>query len=85
MREDQGRALIGTYQSLGLYRGDMLTLLKPVGLAESYVYDRFTGIQTSVEVDELQRQDAIAFYQSASENYDHYRQLTAGTRSTAER
>jgi len=83
MDRSDGRALIGTYQSLGLFNGDLLTLLKPVGIAESYLYDSSTGIQTPIDIDEHQRMDAIAYYQSAADNYEIYRDNKAGTRAFA--
>lgn len=83
MNRGDGRALIGTYQSLGLFDGDLLTLLKPVGIAESYRYDSLTGLQTPVDIDEPQRLDTIAYYQSAADNYEIYRDNKTGTRALA--
>jgi phosphoglycerol transferase MdoB-like AlkP superfamily enzyme len=83
MNPDDGRALIGTYQSLGLFSGELLTLLKPVEAVEAFHYDRLTGLQIPTDVDDSHRLDTIAFYQSAAEQYDEYRLSSAGTRTLA--
>jgi phosphoglycerol transferase MdoB-like AlkP superfamily enzyme len=64
---EDGRALIGTYQSLGLLKDDMLTVLKPMEVAESYEYDPDSGTQRRTAVDQLARLDTIAFYQTAAD------------------
>ena len=83
MQPDEGRALIGTYQSLGLFNGKLLTLLKPVDAVEAFSYDKLTGLQVPVEVDDAHRLDTIAYYQSAAEQYDDYRLHRAGDRTVA--
>ncbi|MDH4049472.1 MAG: LTA synthase family protein [Gammaproteobacteria bacterium] len=67
MRPEEGRALVGTYQSLGLYRNNKLTLLKPLHVAESYVYDPSTKTQARSKLDANEYLDAIAYYQSAAD------------------
>lgn len=67
MSQDDGRALIGTYQSLGLFRHNKLTLLKPMNVAESYDYDPLTGMQARSEIDAGDFLDAVAYYQSAAD------------------
>ncbi|MCI0516439.1 MAG: LTA synthase family protein [Woeseiaceae bacterium] len=62
-----GRALIGTYQSLGLYRHNKLTLLKPMKVAEAFDYDPQTGTQTGGEIDASDYLDTVAYYQSAAD------------------
>jgi phosphoglycerol transferase MdoB-like AlkP superfamily enzyme len=68
MRPEDGRALLGTYQSLGLFRNNKLTLLKPMSVAESYDYEPSTGTQSRGEIDADAYLDAIALYQSASDS-----------------
>jgi phosphoglycerol transferase MdoB-like AlkP superfamily enzyme len=68
MKPEEGRALLGTYQSLGLYRNNKLTLLKPLQLAEAYDYDPLSKMQQRGEIDADDYLDAIAYYQSAAED-----------------
>ncbi len=67
MKPEEGRALIGTYQSLGLYRHNKLTLLKPLNVTEAYDYDPLTRTQQRGEIDTSDFLDAIAYYQSAAD------------------
>lgn len=70
--EDSGRALIGTYQSLGFVDNGMITILQP----------RRESIQRSVSAGggdvapcgdpALHRKRCIAFYQGASHVFDHH-------------
>ncbi len=83
MNPENGRALIGTYQSLGLFSGDLLTLLKPVGAVEAFHYEKLTGLQSPTRIDDAHRLDTIAYYQSAAAQYDDYRLNGAGTRTLA--
>jgi hypothetical protein len=68
MQPEEGRALLGTYESLGLYRNNKLTLLKPLQLAEAYDYDPLSKMQQRGEIDADDYLDAIAYYQSAAED-----------------
>jgi phosphoglycerol transferase MdoB-like AlkP superfamily enzyme len=70
MAPQDGRALLGTYQSLGLLQGSTLTVLKPLADAEAYHYDSATGLQTPVPVARTAKLDTIAFYQTAADAYD---------------
>jgi len=70
MKPEEGRALLGTYQSLGLYRNNKLTLLKPLNVAESYVYDPSSKTQARSELDADEYLDAIAYYQSAADGVE---------------
>ncbi|MEQ8205121.1 MAG: LTA synthase family protein, partial [Woeseia sp.] len=70
MAVEDGRALLGTYQSLGLLQGSTLTVLKPVSRAEAYHYDSVTGAQTPIPVAPTAKLDAISFYQTAADAYD---------------
>lgn len=67
MRPEDGRALIGTYQSLGLYRHNKLTLLKPMNVAEAFDYDPLTKTQARGAMDASDYLDAVAYYQSAAD------------------
>ncbi|VFQ42504.1 LTA synthase family protein [Desulfoluna butyratoxydans] len=66
MKPDEERAFVGTYQKLGYYKGDRLTVLLPKGGTEAYVYDRVTKQQVRAAIDDSDLTDAIGFYQSAS-------------------
>jgi phosphoglycerol transferase MdoB-like AlkP superfamily enzyme len=68
MTPDEGRALLGTYQILGLYRKNKLVLLKPVNVAESYEFDAVTGRQRKSAIDADEYLDAIAYYQTAADS-----------------
>lgn len=67
MRPDEGRAFIGTYQSLGLFRDNKLTLLKPLNVVETYAYDSASKTQARVAIDADEYLDAVAYYQSAAD------------------
>lgn len=60
------RALLGNYQKLGLYRGDMLGLLKPVRQSAVFSYDRQTHALRPLAPQADLIDDAIAYYQTAS-------------------
>lgn len=67
---DHGRALIGTYQSIGLLLADnRLTVLEPGKLAEAYLFDATDSTQTRTEVLPEQLADTITYYQRASDLY----------------
>lgn len=74
-----GRALIGNYQRLGLYRDRALTVLKPVRQVAQYRYDPATYTLAPQADDPEFRDTAIAYYQTASHLYrnDGYGALTA--------
>ncbi|MBX3749238.1 MAG: sulfatase-like hydrolase/transferase [Opitutaceae bacterium] len=74
-----GRALIGNYQRLGLYRDRALTVLKPVRQAAQYRYDPASYTLTPQAEDQEFRETAIAYYQTASYLYrtDGYGALSA--------
>lgn len=71
MAPEDGRALLGTYQSLGLLQGSTLTVLKPMSVAEAYHYDQASGEQTPIRPSTTARLDTIAFYQTASDAYSN--------------
>jgi len=60
------RAFISNYQSLGYYKRDMLIVLKPKQKIESYRIDPKTLEATPAPIDEALRDEAIAYYQTAS-------------------
>jgi phosphoglycerol transferase MdoB-like AlkP superfamily enzyme len=68
------KALIGTYQKLGLYQEDRLTILMPDGTAKSYAVEAL-GLHSNryEERDILKKdlEDIITYYQSASYFYKH--------------
>lgn len=72
LEADDGRALLGTYQNLGLLEHGTLTVLKPFRKAESYRVDQRSGEQIRSEVDDNVRLDAVAYYQTAADQYDAY-------------
>ncbi|MCR4346192.1 MAG: LTA synthase family protein [Sulfuricaulis sp.] len=60
------RAFISNYQSLGYYKHDILTVLKPKRKIESYRIDPKTFEATPAPISETLRDEAIAYYQTAS-------------------
>jgi len=72
MEAEDGRALLGTYQDLGLLQHDTLTELKPFRKSESYRVDLRSGEQTRSQDSDSHRLDAIAYYQTAADQYDAY-------------
>ncbi len=73
------RALIGNYQKLGLYEPGRLDVLKPVRGHSAYLYDGKTFALTPRSLEPTSRDEAIAYYQTASELYKMggYRALSA--------
>lgn len=72
MDANAGRALLGTYQHLGLLKHNTLTELKPFRKSETYRVDSQSGQQIRVADDDNIRLDAIAYYQTAADQYDAY-------------
>jgi phosphoglycerol transferase MdoB-like AlkP superfamily enzyme len=67
---EEGRALIGTYQSIGLLdTSNHLTVLEPGKRAESFDYDPRTRAQVAGSKVASALTDTIAFYQSAADLY----------------
>ena len=67
---DEGRALIGTYQSIGLLdTANHLTVLEPGKRSESFEYDPRAGVQVAGSNVRSALTDTIAFYQSAADLY----------------
>ena len=70
LARSEGRALIGTYQSIGLLGPEHhLTVLEPGKRAESFDYDPRTGAQVASSKVSAALTDTIAFYQSAADLY----------------
>jgi phosphoglycerol transferase MdoB-like AlkP superfamily enzyme len=70
LARDEGRALIGTYQSIGLLGPEQhLTVLEPGKRTESFDYDPRTGDQVTSSQVSSALTDTIAFYQSAADLY----------------
>jgi len=64
------RALIGTYQKLGLLSGDnTLTVLEPDKSTSEFVYDPAAGAQLPEQPRDAAVLDAIAYYQTAADLY----------------
>lgn len=67
---EYGRALISTYEKIGLLLpNNRLTVLEPGKLAEAYLFDPTTETQVRSDVVAEQLTDAITYYQSASDLY----------------
>ena len=60
------RAFISNYQSLGYYKRNILTVLKPKRKIESYAIDPATLEAKPTPIDELLRDEAIAYYQTTA-------------------
>ncbi len=69
------RALIGTYQKLGLYQDNKLTILLPNATVKEYKVKSLGLYDTKYEemdIDKNDLDDAITYYQSASYFYKHH-------------
>jgi phosphoglycerol transferase MdoB-like AlkP superfamily enzyme len=73
------RALIGNYQKLGLYEPGILDVLKPVRGYSAYTYDPKDFSLTPRDDHHERRDTAIAYYQTASDQYKAgtYRAISA--------
>jgi phosphoglycerol transferase MdoB-like AlkP superfamily enzyme len=63
------RAFISNYQALGYLKDDMLTVLLPKQVVESYQVDPKTLATTPAPVNAKLRDEAIAYYQTASKAF----------------
>ena len=59
------RAFISTYQELGYYKNDTLTVLSPRRKVEAFSVDPVTLASVPRAVDERLAREAIAYYQTA--------------------
>jgi phosphoglycerol transferase MdoB-like AlkP superfamily enzyme len=65
------RALLATYQRLGLLKRGVLTILSPRQRVETFRVDMARGREVAAETEPSLRADAIAYYQSASFVWRH--------------
>ena len=65
----QERAFISNYQSLGYYKNNTLTVLKPKRRIESYAIDPVTLEAQPAPINEALRDEAIAYYQTAARSF----------------
>ena len=65
LQPGEGRALLGNYQKIALWRGDKMVVLMPKGKSQTYQVDA-NGDETECETDETLLLDAVSYYQSAS-------------------
>ncbi|MEK7206597.1 MAG: LTA synthase family protein, partial [Pseudomonadota bacterium] len=72
------RAFISNYQSLGYYKRDILTVLKPKRKIESFRIDPKTFEATPAPIDETLRDEAIAYYQTASSAFKQHKLKAPG-------
>lgn len=63
------RALIGTYQKIGLLKNNLLTIQLPTKRTESYSIEK--DEQKACELDKSELKDAITYYQTASYLFHH--------------
>ena len=72
------RAFISNYQSLGYYKRDILTVLKPKRKIESFRIDPKTFEATPAPIDDTLRDEAIAYYQTASSAFKQHKLKAPG-------
>jgi phosphoglycerol transferase MdoB-like AlkP superfamily enzyme len=69
----EGHALVGTYQKLGLLRGDDFVVLSPVRREAQYHYNRADYSLAPRPMDPALRAEAISYYQTASQLFQQQR------------
>ena len=69
---------MGTYQKLGLLKGDDFLVLKPVRQQSQYRFNRTSYALTEQPVNAAFQAEAVSYYQTASDLYQQqlYRELT---------
>lgn len=74
-----GRAFVGTYQKLGLLKGDDFIVLTPVRQQNQYLYNRTNYTLADRPLDAAFAAEAISYYQTASQLFRQqlYRELAA--------
>ena len=72
MEPDQERALIGTYQKLGLLKGEKLAVLDIKKEKTLYRFDRRTGETKKVPLNPKLLDEAISYYQGADYLHRHH-------------
>ena len=78
-----GRALVGTYQKLGLLKGDDFLVLTPVRQQNHYRYDRTTYELKETPLDAALAAEAVSYYQTASYLFQHQLYRERGTEEFA--
>jgi hypothetical protein len=75
----EARALVGTYQKLGLLKGDEFLVLKPVRQQAQYRYNRASYALTEEPLNPDFLAEAVSYYQTASHLYQQQldRELSA--------
>lgn len=75
----EGRALVGTYQKLGLLKGDDFLVLTPIRQANQYRYNRANHGLAEQPLNPAFAAGAISYYQTASYLFQQqlYRELSA--------
>jgi phosphoglycerol transferase MdoB-like AlkP superfamily enzyme len=75
----EGRALVGTYQKLGLLKDDDFAVLTPVRHQAQYLYNRANFGLTPQPLDPAFQAEAVSYYQTASHLFQNqlYRELGA--------
>tara|TARA_R110001583_G_scaffold13561_4_gene57962 strand:- start:10551 stop:12284 length:1734 start_codon:yes stop_codon:yes gene_type:complete len=69
LHDKPNRALLGTYQKIGLLRNGQLTVQLPTMLTEAYQV--INQEQTAKDLDKQELKDAITYYQTASYLFHH--------------
>ncbi len=74
----EARALVGTYQKLGLLKGEQFLVLKPVRQQAQYAYNRVSFALTEQSLNPAFHAEAISYYQTASELFqnERYREIS---------
>ena len=67
------RVLVGTYQKLGLLRGNDFVVLSPVRHQAQYLYNRTNHTLTGQALNPAFLAEAVSYYQAASELYQQQR------------
>ncbi len=75
----EARALVGTYQKLGLLKGDDFLVLTPVRRQTQYRYNRTNFGLAEQPLNPAFQAEAVSYYQTASDLYKNqrYRELSA--------
>lgn len=71
---EHGRALVGNYQKLALFRDGKIGILKPVRQSAAYACDALSGSLHDIPTDQDLIDDAIAYYQVASHLFKEHHQ-----------
>ena len=76
----EARALVGTYQKLGLLKGEDFLVLTPVRRQNQYRYNRTSFALTEQPLNQAFANEAVSYYQTASHLFQQqlYRELSPG-------